>query len=90
MDSLFIQTSSFTPPTFFVFIYTAHISPPKRKILHETLLMLRVSVHYARSFAIVQAQMVPKLMSVMWNSGVSAVEGFLNVLKSMEIWSGIQ
>ena len=41
-----------------------------------------------RSFAIAQAQMGPKLESVIRNSGVSAVEGVLNVLKSMEIQSG--
>ena len=32
-------------------------------------------VHYARSFAIAQAQIGPKLVSVIPNSGVSAVEG---------------
>ena len=35
-----------------------------------------VSVRYARSFAIAQAQMGPKLVSFIWNSGLSAVEGF--------------
>ena len=43
-----------------------------------------LSVHYARSFAIAQAQMGPKSVSVIWNSRVSDVEGVLNVLKSME------
>ena len=43
-----------------------------------------LSVRYARSFAIVQTQMGPKLVSIVRNSGVSAVEGFF---KSMEIWS---
>ena len=40
-----------------------------------------------RSFAVTQAQTGPKLVSVVRNGRVSAVEG-LNVLKSMEIWSG--
>ena len=35
-----------------------------------------VGVHYARSFVIAQAQMGLKLVSVVWNSRVSAVEGF--------------
>ena len=37
-----------------------------------------VSVHYARLFAIALAQMGPNLVSVtcIWNSGMSAVEGF--------------
>ena len=33
-----------------------------------------MGVHYARSFAVVQAQTRPKLTSVIRNSGVSAVE----------------
>ena len=41
-----------------------------------------------RLFAIAQAQMGPKLVSIIRNSGVSAVEIFFNVLKSMEIRSG--
>ena len=35
-----------------------------------------ISVSYAKSFAIVQAQMGPKLVSVIRNSRVSTVEGF--------------
>ena len=31
---------------------------------------------YARSFVIAQAQMGPNLVFVIWNSGMSAVEGF--------------
>ena len=45
-------------------------------------------VPYARSFAISQALMVPILVSIIWNSGVSTVEGASqNGLKSMEIQS---
>ena len=45
-------------------------------------------VCYARLFTIAQAQTGPNLVSVIWNSGVSTVEGGLNVLKFTEIWSG--
>ena len=38
--------------------------------------------------AIVQAQIGPKLVSIIWNSGMSAVEGFFNVLKSIKMMSG--
>ena len=44
-----------------------------------------LSVRYARSFAIAQEQMGLKLVSVLRNSGVFAIERVLNVLKSMEI-----
>ena len=35
-----------------------------------------LSVHYARSFAIAQAQMGPKLLAVIWNSGCPLLRGF--------------
>ena len=47
-----------------------------------------LSVRYARSFVSAQAQMGPKLVSVIQNSGVSTPEGVLSILKSMEIRSG--
>ena len=46
-----------------------------------------LSVRYVRLFAIAQAQMGPKLVSIIQDSGLFAVEGF-ECLKSMKIHSG--
>ena len=43
---------------------------------HQYLPTLLVSVRYMRLFAIAQAQMGLKLLSIIWNSWVSTVKGF--------------